>query len=87
MKKPFRTVAFVLAHIGLAVCVLFLLFFLVGKFVPAVGEIAKLDFFVFDYFYLIVPILALCAGILLQIAVVQPKRRKKKSAQRTAETK
>ena len=78
MKKTLRTVAFVLAHVGLVVCVLFLILLTVGKLVPAVAQIAQLDFFVFDYFYLIIPLLALLSGILIQIVVVQPKRRQKK---------
>ena len=86
MRKTLRKIAFVLAHIGLVICVLFLILFLIGKFVPAVEPFARLNFFVFDYFYLIVPLLALISGILLQIAVVNPKKKRKQaSAKRTAE--
>lgn len=84
MRKHLRTVALIFAHIGLVLCVLFLILLFVGKFVPGIAEIARLDFFVFDYFYLAVPLLALISGILLQIAVVK-KHKRKKAAKRTEE--
>ena len=85
MRKQLRTVALVLAHIGLVVCAAFLILMIVAKVALGVERIARIDFFVFDYFYLVIPLLALISGILIQIVVVQPKRRKKQAANRTKE--
>ena len=83
MKKIIRTLALILAHIGLALSILFLICLMIGQFVPGVAEFARLDFFVFGYFYLIIPLLGFISGILLQIATV---RSKKKRAAKPAQT-
>lgn len=77
--KKLRTLALILAHAGLVLSVLFLVLCMIGNFVPDIAEIARLDFFVFDYFYLIIPLLCIASGILLQVITVR-KKKKAKSA-------
>ena len=83
-KKALRIVALVLANTGLFVSLLYLIFFMIGALVPDAASFARLDFFVFDYFYLIIPLLCLVSGILLQLASNRAKRKRTAStAQRS----
>ena len=75
MKKTVRMIALILSHVGLVVSALFLIFFMIGAFVPEAASFARLDFFAFDYFYLIIPLLCIVSGILLQIAANRIKRK------------
>ena len=75
MKKPIRTLALILSHIGLVVSAIFLICFMIGVFAEDSAAFARLDFFVFDYFYLIIPLLCIVSGILLQISSNRSKRR------------
>ena len=79
MKKTIRTLSLILAHVGLLVSIVYLVLCVIGHFVPAVANFARIDFFGFDYFYLVIPGLVLISGILLQIAVMKSKKRKSKA--------
>lgn len=76
MKKPIRTLALILSHVGLVVSIVFLVCYTIGLFSPDAASCARLDFFGFDYFYLIIPLLCIVSGILLQISSNRSKRRK-----------
>lgn len=76
MKKPIRTLALILSHVGLVVSILFLICFMIGVFSPDAASFARLDFFGFDYFYLIIPLLCIVSGILLQISTNRSKHSK-----------
>ena len=81
MRKSIRTITLILSHVGLGLSILFLICLVIGKFVPDAASFAHLDFFVFDYFYLIIPLLCIASGILLQFATTHKKR---KQAAKTA---
>lgn len=84
MRKSIRTITLILSHFGLGLSVLFLIALVIGRFFPDAVSFAHLDFFVFDYFYLIIPLLCIVSGILLQIATTHKKRsRTPKAAEHT----
>ncbi|MBR0436112.1 MAG: hypothetical protein IJK12_02610 [Clostridia bacterium] len=76
MRKSTRKATLILAHAGLIVSVLYLICYLLYVLFPGFPLKAYRNFFLFDYFYLIIPILCLASGILLQISATKPKRRR-----------
>ena len=79
MRKSTRTVTLILAHAGLFVSLLYLIFYLLNAMFPGFPLKAYANFFLFDYFYLIIPLLCIASGILLQISKAKPKRKKQKT--------
>lgn len=76
MRKSTRTVTLILAHLGLGLSLIFLVCYMVGQFVPSVHALAHDNFFLFDYFILIIPLLCIVSGILLQVSATHPKRKR-----------
>lgn len=76
MRKSTRTVTLILAHAGLIVSILYLIGCLLNALIPGFPPLVYRNFFLFDYGYLIVPLLCLASGILLQISATKPKRKK-----------
>jgi hypothetical protein len=85
MRKSTRTATLILAHAGLIVSILFLLCALLNALFPDFPLKAYANFFLFDYFYLIIPLLCIASAILLQISSTKPKRKKQKSGQKIKE--
>ncbi len=79
MRKSIRTATLIIAHAGLLVSILYLVCFLLNAFLPEFPLKAYANFFLFDYFYLIIPLLCIASGILLQISTAKPKRKKQKT--------
>lgn len=68
MKKTVRTIALVVANLGIIVSAVYLVFYILEMAAPdflpvEVGP----DFFVVDYLYLVIPALCLLSGILMQV--------------------
>ena len=83
MRKSTRIATLIAAHTGLIVSILYLVCYLLYAFFPGFPLKAYSNFFLFDYFYLIIPVLCLASGILLQIpATKKPKRRRKQQIQK-----
>jgi uncharacterized membrane protein len=83
MRKSTRIATLIAAHTGLIVSILYLVCYLLYAFFPGFPLKAYPNFFLFDYFYLIIPVLCLASGILLQIsATKKPKRRRKQQIQK-----
>ena len=82
MRKSTRTATLICAHAGLIVSILYLVCFLLHSLFPGFSLKAYTNFFLFDYFYLIVPLLCIASGILLQVSSTKPKR-KHKTVQQT----
>lgn len=76
MRKSTRTVTLILAHAGLILSVLYLVCYLLYAMIPGFPIKAYTNFFLFDYGYLIIPILCIASGILLQVSATKPKRKK-----------
>jgi len=74
MRKSTRIVTLVLAHAGLLAALAYLALLLISLFQPSVGEFARRNFFLFDYGYLIIPILCMVSGILIQISATRPRK-------------
>ena len=72
MRKSTRVITLILAHAGLLAALAYLVLLVISQFLPSVGEFARSNFFLFDYGYLIIPILCLLSGIFLQISASQP---------------
>ena len=77
MRKSTRTATLICAHAGLLVSILYLICFLLYAFFPGFPLKAYRNFFLFDYFYLVIPLLCLASGILLQVSATKPKRKRK----------
>ena len=76
MRKSTRKVTLIVAHAGLIVSVLYLFCALLYALFPGFPLKAYRNFFLFDYCYLIIPLLCIASGILLQISATKPKRKK-----------
>jgi hypothetical protein len=76
MRKSTRVITLILAHAGLLAALAYLVLLVISQFLPSVGEFARSNFFLFDYGYLIIPILCLLSGIFLQISASQPRKQR-----------
>lgn len=74
MRKSTRIITLIFAHAGLLAALAYLVLLAISLFQPAVGEYARANFFLFDYGYLIIPILCMISGILIQITATRPKK-------------
>ncbi|MBR0507316.1 MAG: hypothetical protein IJJ86_01765 [Clostridia bacterium] len=74
MRKSTRIVTLILAHAGLLAALAYLILLVISMFVPSVGEYARNNFFLFDYGYLIIPILCMISGILIQVSATRPRK-------------
>ena len=72
MRKSTRTVTLILAHAGLFAALAYLVLLVIAAFAPSFAEAARSNFFLFDYGYLIIPILCMVSGILIQISATRP---------------
>lgn len=77
MRKSTRIATLICAHAGLILSILYLLCYLLYAFFPDLPIKAYANFFLFDYFYLIIPLLCLVSGILLQVSATKKPKRKK----------
>lgn len=77
MRKSTRTATLILAHAGLIVSILYLICYFLYSLIPGFPLKAYANFFLFDYFYLIIPLLCIASGILLQVSSTKPKRKRK----------
>lgn len=82
MRKSTRTATLICAHAGLILAILYLLCYLLNAFFPGFPLKAYANYFLFDYCYLIIPILCLSSGILLQISATKKPKRRKQSIQK-----
>ncbi len=79
MRKSTRTATLILAHAGLIFSVLYLICYLLYVLFPGFPLKAYANFFLFDYFYLIIPLLCIASGILLQVSATKPKRKRQQA--------
>jgi hypothetical protein len=75
MRKTIRIVTLILAHAGLLASLAYLVLLVIAMFQPSVKEYARSNFFLFDYGYLIIPILCIVSGIFLQISATRPRKK------------